>query len=122
MFHPTPLIREGAKHKLIVVATGEESPSHREHDPRDHVILDETSERTAILRHQILEVCAGCKTERDVSGGCLFLQVTGFNKIAIQNYKFQMTSGQGKHWFIESPTICSSMYSPPLSDICKFYF
>ena len=26
----------------------------------------------------------------------------GFNKISIQTYKFQMTSGQGSHWLIES--------------------
>ena len=48
--------------------------------------------------------------------------VTRFNKIAISNNKFQMASGQGSHWLIESPTIFSSMYSPPLSDICQFYF
>ena len=45
-----------------------------------------------------------------------------FNKIAISNNKFQMASGQGSHWLIESPTIFSSMCSPPLSDICQFYF
>ena len=28
-----------------------------------------------------------------------------------------MASGQGSHWLIESPTIFSSMCSPPLSDI-----
>ena len=28
-----------------------------------------------------------------------------FNKIAIPNNKFQMASGQGSHWLIESPTI-----------------
>ena len=47
---------------------------------------------------------------------------TRFNKIAISNNKFQMASGQGSHWLIESPTIFSSMCSPPLSDICQFYF
>ena len=26
----------------------------------------------------------------------------GFNKISIQTYKLQMTSGQGSHWLIES--------------------
>ena len=46
---------------------------------------------------------------------------TRFNKIAILN-KFQKTSEQGSHWLIESPTIFSSMCSPPLSDICQFYF
>ena len=45
-----------------------------------------------------------------------------FNKIAIPNNKFQMASGQGSHWLIESPTIFSSMCSPPLSNICQFYF
>ena len=45
-----------------------------------------------------------------------------FNKIAISNNKFQMASGQGSQWLIESPTIFSSMCSPPLSDICQFYF
>ena len=47
-----------------------------------------------------------------------------FNKIAIRNNKFQMASGQGSHWLIESPTIFSSMCSLPLSisDICQFYF
>ena len=45
-----------------------------------------------------------------------------FNKITIPNNKFQMTSGQGSHWLIESPTILSSMCSPPLSYICQFYF
>ena len=44
-----------------------------------------------------------------------------FNKIAIPNNKFQMASGQGSHWLIESPTIFSSMCSPPLSNICQFY-
>ena len=44
------------------------------------------------------------------------------NKIAIQNNKFQMASGQGSHWLIESPTILSSMCSPLLSYICQFYF
>ena len=49
------------------------------------------------------------------------LDLTRFNKIAISN-KFQMASGQGSHWLIESPTIFTSMCSPPLSDICQFYF
>ena len=35
--------------------------------------------------------------------------LTRFNKIAISNNKFQMASGQGSHWLIESPTIFSSM-------------
>ena len=48
--------------------------------------------------------------------------ITTFNKIAISNNKFQMASGQGSQWLIESPTIFSSMCSPPLSDICQFYF
>ena len=48
--------------------------------------------------------------------------LTRFNKIAIPNNKFQMASGQGSHWLIESPTIFSSMCSPPLSNICQFYF
>ena len=48
--------------------------------------------------------------------------LTRFNKISISNNKFQMASGQGSHWLIESPTIFSSMCSPPLSDICQFYF
>ena len=47
--------------------------------------------------------------------------LTRFNKIAIPNNTFQMASGQGSHWLIESPTIFSSMCSPPLSDICQFY-
>ena len=38
------------------------------------------------------------------------------------NNKFQMTSGQGSHWLIESPTILLSICSPPFSDICQFYF
>ena len=50
------------------------------------------------------------------------IDLTRFNKIAISNNKFQMASGQGSHWLIESPTIFSSMCSPPLSDICQFYF
>ena len=45
----------------------------------------------------------------------------GFNKIAIPN-KYQMASGQGSHWRIESPKMFSSMCSPPLSNICHFYF
>ena len=48
-----------------------------------------------------------------------------FNKIAISNNKFQMASGQGSQWLIESPTIFSSMCSPPLSDslhLCCLYF
>ena len=45
-----------------------------------------------------------------------------FNKIAITNNKFQMASGQGSYWLNESPTNLSSMYSPPLSDICQLYF
>ena len=45
-----------------------------------------------------------------------------FNKIAIPNNKFQMASGQGSHWVIDSPIIFTSMCSPPLSDICQFYF
>ena len=51
-----------------------------------------------------------------------FNDLTRFNKIAISNNKFQMASGQGSQWLIESPTIFSSMCSPPLSDICQFYF
>ena len=54
--------------------------------------------------------------------GISVLPLTRFNKIAISNNKFQMASGQGSHWLIESPTIFSSMCSPPLSDICQFYF
>ena len=42
-----------------------------------------------------------------------------FNKIAIPNYKTQMAVGQGSHWLIESPTILSFTYSPPLSHICQ---
>ena len=45
-----------------------------------------------------------------------------FNKVAIPNNKFLMASGQGSHWLIESPTIFSSICSPPLSNICQFYF
>ena len=51
-----------------------------------------------------------------------YVLLTRFSKIAIQNNKFQMTSGQGSHWLIESPTILSFMYNPLLSDICQFYF
>ena len=36
-----------------------------------------------------------------------------FNKIAIPNSKFQMASGQGSHWLIESPKKISSMCSLP---------
>ena len=39
------------------------------------------------------------------------VDLTRFNKIAISNNKFQMASGQGSHWLIESPTIFSSMCS-----------
>ena len=39
--------------------------------------------------------------------------VTRFNKIAIPNNKFQMASGQGSHWLIESPKMFSSMRSRP---------
>ena len=39
--------------------------------------------------------------------------VTRFNKIAIPNNKFQMASGQGSHWLIESPKLLSSMCSRP---------
>ena len=46
----------------------------------------------------------------------------GFNKIAHSNNKFQMASGQGSHWLIESSTVLSSVCSPPLLDICRFYF
>ena len=48
--------------------------------------------------------------------------LTRFNKIAISNNKFQMASGQGSQWLIESSKMFSSMCSPPLSDICQFYF
>ena len=51
----------------------------------------------------------------------LFLIQDRFNKIAIPNSKFQMASGQGSHWLIESPIIFSSLCSPPLSNICQFY-
>ena len=47
---------------------------------------------------------------------------THTTKIATSNNKFQMASGQGSHWLIESPTIFSSMCIPPFSDICQFYF
>ena len=50
------------------------------------------------------------------------INLTRLNKIAIPNNKFQMASGQGRHWLNESPTIFSSMCSPPLSNICQFYF
>ena len=48
-------------------------------------------------------------------------QMSRFNKIAIPD-KFQMASGQGSHWLIESPTIFLYMCSPPLSNIGQFYF
>ena len=44
---------------------------------------------------------------------CEQLKQDRFNKIVIPNNKFQMASGQGSHWLIESPTIFSSMCSPP---------
>ena len=50
------------------------------------------------------------------------VSLSRFNKIAIPNNKFLMASGQGSHWLIESPTIFSSMCSPPLSNICQFFF
>ena len=50
------------------------------------------------------------------------MDLTRFKKTAIPNNKFQMASGQGSLWLIESPTIVSSMCSPRLSDICQFYF
>ena len=33
------------------------------------------------------------------------VNLTRFNKIVIPNNKFQIASGQGSHWLIESPTI-----------------
>ena len=51
----------------------------------------------------------------------MLADLTRFNKIAIPNNKFQMASGQGSHLLIESPTIFSSMCSPPLSDICQLW-
>ena len=48
------------------------------------------------------------------------IQDLRLNKIAIPNNKFHMASGQGSHWLIKSPTIFSSMCSPPLSYICQF--
>ena len=48
--------------------------------------------------------------------------LTRFNKIAIPNNKFQMASGQGSHWLIESPTIFSSMCSPFITLCEKEYF
>ena len=48
--------------------------------------------------------------------------LTRFNKNAIPNNKFQMVSGQRSHWLIESPTMFLYMCSPPLSNICQFYF
>ena len=50
------------------------------------------------------QVCQGVKCE----GTGLSVGEVGFNN------KFQMASGQGSHWLIESPTIFSSMCSPPL--------
>ena len=35
------------------------------------------------------------------------------DKVVIPNNTFQMASGQGSHWLIKSPTIFSSMCSPP---------
>ena len=37
------------------------------------------------------------------------LDLTRFNKIAIPKNKFQMASGQGSHWLIESPTVFLSI-------------
>ena len=42
------------------------------------------------------------------------MDLTSFNKIAIPNNTFQMASGQGNHWLIESPILFSCMCSPPL--------
>ena len=49
----------------------------------------------------------------------LFFASLRFNKIATPNNTFQMACGQGSYWLIESPTIFSSMCSPPLSDSIK---
>ena len=45
-----------------------------------------------------------------------------FNKIAISNIKFQMASGQGSHWLIESPTIFHLCVARPcqISVNCMF--
>ena len=72
--------------------------------------------------------------KRDITQGLFLLKkkqrrhspiiqdLTRLNKIAIPNNKFQMASGQRSHWLIEIPTILSSMCSPPLYDICQFFF
>ena len=55
-----------------------------------------------------------------------FAHLKRFNNIAILNNKFQMASGQGSQWLIESATIFSSMRSPPfikyLSILCLNIF
>ena len=56
----------------------------------------------------------------DLIQGNITFKLSTFNKVAIPNNKFLMASGQGSHWLIESPTIFSSMCSPPLSNICQF--
>ena len=49
-------------------------------------------------------IICGVKSKKKVSGlGGLFNK--RFNKIAIPNNKFQMASGQGSHWLIESPQL-----------------
>ena len=46
-----------------------------------------------------------------------------FNKISMQGNELQLANGQGSHWLIESPNNnCSSNFTPPLSDICRFYY
>ena len=48
--------------------------------------------------------------------------LTGFDKIAISNNKFQMANGQGSHWRIESPTISHLCAARPYQIYVKSIF
>ena len=51
---------------------------------------------------------------------CLLTQ--DLTRLHSQTTSSRWQSGHGSHWLIESPTFFSSMCSPPLSNICQFYF
>ena len=85
-------------------------------------ILDVSPSLLPLLKNLVLMFSMFNITEKVIAILAEVLKMGVFNKIAIPNNKFQMASGQGSHWLIQSPTIFSSMCSQPLSNICQFYF
>ena len=82
-------------------------------EPNSSAEIHQVQGKASTVSEHVIETATGVAIVTET-----WLQDEDFNKSAIPNNKFQMASGQGSHWLIESPTIFSSMCSLPLSDIC----